>query len=333
MAVWKGVAFVSAAGLISFLINKWNTAKKYRILKLLPLLPAAMALIQKLGPGPVLDRFFVIAGHCTYHSLFALSLSKWIPMEYGVLWIYAPLPLVFERQSFGLNALASHNDIFYSFYIQTFWSFPIISSMKLLSRMHQSVFPKFDYIARSIHSPMISIISDDICVGRLPLNEYEVDILRESPYNIGAVVNLCIEATGPIAAYQRNGIRYIRLPTVDTLPPMLDDIISAMNFIEKFKEDKDNAIVHQNRGIGNQKRVLIHCRGGRSRSATIALCWLIKTGMSVEESMKLLKMRRKAVHSRVQHYDVVHQYTAVVSGKVPERPRQHKRMLSFHLMD
>ena len=326
MAVWKAMTFVSAAGLLSFLINKWKATKKWPLLKLLPLLPAGIALIKKLGPGPLLDRSFIIAGHCAYHSLFALSLTKWIPLEYGVLWIYAPLPLVFERQSFGLNALASHNDIFYSFYIQTFWSFPIISSMKLLSNIHRAVLPVFDYVGRGIHSPMISIISDDICVGRLPLSDYEVDILSNSPYNIGAVVNLCIEAAGPIAAYKKKGIQYLRLPTVDTLPPKLEDIVSAMEFIERCVDRKGNV-------MSNNKRVLIHCRGGRSRSATIALCWLLKSGMNIEEAMTLLTNRRKAVHSKVQYYEVVYQYAAMVNGKLPERPREHKRMLSFHLSE
>eukprot|EP01083_Nonionella_stella_P141795 437545_1 len=329
MAVWKGALAVSFGCILSFAINKSKYCKNWRFLKLLPLVPAWFALTRKLGPGYIIDRGFVSAGHCLYHSLVALSMSKWIPFEYGILFVYAPLPLVFERKSFALKE-ATHGDIFYKYYIQLFWSLPIISSMKLLSSIHQ-IIPNISYVERGIHAPMISIINHHICVGRVPLNSCDVDVMRNEPYNIGAVVNMCIETTGPIDLYKRHGIKYIQNKTVDTLPPKLCDISSAMDFIEAFVCTQSISETDANQN--NEKRVLIHCRGGRSRSATVALCWLLKSKMHLEDAMNLLTTQRKAVHDRIQFYDVVYEFSRHCLQDRVDKPQKEKikRLLSFDL--
>eukprot|EP01084_Bolivina_argentea_P084085 152171_1 len=329
MAVWKGAIAVTFGCLLSYITHKWEYTQKHHILKLIPLLPGWLALIRKLKPGSIIDRAIVSAGHCVYHSVIALLLSKWIPFEYGVLCIYLPLPLVFERKSFGLSALASHNDIFYKYYIQLFWSLPIISSMKLLSNIYKTIIPIVSidtYIKHGIHSPMISIITDDICVGRIPLNAFDVNIIIHEPYNIGGIINMCLESDGQINEYKKYGIKYVNYKTVDTLPPRLNDILLAMEFIEDFVIDKDNAINENN--IANNKRILIHCRGGRSRSATIALCWLIKCGMNVKDAIQLLSKQREAIHPKIQFYDVVYKFSETVARNVI-KPQKIKRVLSY----
>ena len=331
MAVWKALIPVSGACFISYLISKWKYAQqKYHFLKLIPLIPAWIALLMKLRPGSFIDRSFVAIGHCLYHAGIASLFCKWIPLEYGVLIVYLPLPLVFHRSMFGLKEIATHHDIFYKYYIQLFWSLPIISSMKLLSNIYR-ISPMDDiYLNHGIQSPSISIINDDICLGRIPFNQRDVEIMRNEPFNITAVINMCIESNGPINEYNKYGIKYLNIPLLDTLPPKLSDIEKAIKFIQEFVLNKDNAISELE--MENNKRVLIHCRGGRSRSASIALCWLIfDTNMSIKEAMQLLMTKRKAVHPKIQYYQVVHQYCVSkgISGSEPG----HKRLLSFHLMD
>lgn len=337
MAVLKVLVPVSAACLLSYWIRKEKLSEKWRILKLLPLLPAWMALLRKLRPGSLMDRSFVATGHCLYHLIVSTLFIKWIPLEYGLLCIYLPMPIVFERKSFGLNDIASHNDIFYKYYIQYFWSLPIISSMKLLSNIYRimptNIISIDNYINHGIQSPLISIINDDICVGRLPLNNYDVDIIRNEPYNIGAIINMCIEATGPTHEYQKYDIKYLHLKTTDTLPPKLNDIKQAMEFIEEFVSTKDNAISELE--MENNKRILIHCRGGRSRSATVALCWLLTDlNITIKEAMKLLTSKRKAVHPKIEYYHVVYEYgQTLTNNMIVAPPPTHQRVLSFHLMD
>ncbi len=43
-------------------------------------------------------------------------------------------------------------------------------------------------------------------------------------------------------------------------------------------------------------RKLVFCRMGRSRSAMIAVLYLVDTGMGLEEAIKLVKSKRKYVH-------------------------------------
>lgn len=334
MALWKASVLVGGACSISYLINKWKYGQKkyYYTLKLLPLVPAWFALLMKLKPGRFIDRSFVAIGHCLYHAVIASLFCKWIPLEYGVLIVYLPLPLVFQRSSFGLKDIASHNDIFYKYYIQLFWSLPIISSMKLLSNIYKRA-PMDIYLNHGIQSPSISIINDDICLGRIPLNCRDVEIMTNDPFNIGAVINMCIESNGPLNEYNKYDIKFLNLPCVDTLPPKLSQIEKAMEFIQQFVLDKDNEISESE--MVNNKRILIHCRGGRSRSATIALCWILTdSNMTIPEAMKLLCSKRKAVHPKIEYYDVVYQYAQKLSGDLSRsQPVKHKRLLSFHLMD
>ena len=48
--------------------------------------------------------------------------------------------------------------------------------------------------------------------------------------------------------------------------------------------------------ISRSEGVLVHCQGGKSRSASMVLAYLIsKQGMSFEDALELLKQKRKVV--------------------------------------
>jgi atypical dual specificity phosphatase len=79
--------------------------------------------------------------------------------------------------------------------------------------------------------------------------------------NVRGVINLCDEYQGPKEAYSELGIEQLYLPTIDHSEPSYPQIITAVDFISKYKM----------RG----ERVLVHCKAGHARSASIALCWLL----------------------------------------------------------
>jgi atypical dual specificity phosphatase len=114
---------------------------------------------------------------------------------------------------------------------------------------------------------------------------------------VGAVVNCCEEYRGPTAEYERAGIVQLRLPTIDFTSPTLDDVERGVAFIGE----------HISRGV----RVYVHCKAGRGRSATIALCWLIEArGATPEEAQtQLVKNRPHVCRSLVQR-PVVQQFAA-----------------------
>ena len=112
---------------------------------------------------------------------------------------------------------------------------------------------------------------------------------------VTSVVNTCDEYAGPVDAYQQHGIQQLRIPTVDFTHPLIEDVIKAVDFIEKQ--------------VADGSTVYIHCKAGRARSATVALCWLIRhQGLSPREAQKLLLDKRPHVNPRVFARPVVKQF-------------------------
>lgn len=98
-----------------------------------------------------------------------------------------------------------------------------------------------------------------VLLGALPFSQ-DVDKLHAE--GVCAVVNTCQEYAGPINKYEEFGIEQLRIPTIDFTPPTLEDIESAVEFM--------------NRHIADGKTVYVHCKAGRARSATVVICWLIQ---------------------------------------------------------
>ena len=63
--------------------------------------------------------------------------------------------------------------------------------------------------------------------------------------------------------WQRMGIKFLQLNTADILhAPTQDKLRTGVNFIQQF--------------IGTDSSVYVHCKAGRTRSATLVACYLIK---------------------------------------------------------
>ena len=77
-----------------------------------------------------------------------------------------------------------------------------------------------------------------------------------------AVVNTCEEYAGPVNEYQQHEIEQMRMPTVDFTHPSFDDVCRAVEFVDRY--------------VAAGHSVYIHCKAGRARSATVAICWLMK---------------------------------------------------------
>jgi atypical dual specificity phosphatase len=112
---------------------------------------------------------------------------------------------------------------------------------------------------------------------------------------VKAVVNTCEEYTGPTDQYSKHDIEQLRIPTTDFTHPKLDDVQKAVEFVEKH--------------AGQERTVYIHCKAGRARSATIAMCWLMKyRGMSMQQAQEALLKARPHINPRLTERPVVHQF-------------------------
>lgn len=138
-------------------------------------------------------------------------------------------------------------------------------------------------------------------MGSLPLEWDVEEMVRE--HNIGAVVNMTVEWSGPTAHYERHGVQQLRLPTVDTAAPTLDQVHAGVAFIEEFL------------AANPSKRVFIHCKGGRGRAAVMTACFYIKQRKGAadpHEVVRELKRKRHVVSTAVAKYEVVQEFHAYV---------------------
>jgi dual specificity MAP kinase phosphatase len=93
---------------------------------------------------------------------------------------------------------------------------------------------------------------------------------------ITAIVNMRTHHVFVKAQYV--GIKYLHLPTVDNTPPTLADLIKGAAFIDDE--------------IKNNGKVYVHCRQGLGRGPTMALAYLIKTGLTFDDAFRLIKRVR-----------------------------------------
>lgn len=135
-------------------------------------------------------------------------------------------------------------------------------------------------------------IDTQVLLGACPLRS-DLEKLRAA--GVQAVVNTCEEFPGFTADYRRLGIDQLYLPTVDFTHPSRKDIDRAVQFIDD--------------AIAAGKKVYIHCKAGRGRSATIAICWLMHSrGLSLHQAQQHLLRCRPHVNPRLTTRPVVRQY-------------------------
>ena len=121
-------------------------------------------------------------------------------------------------------------------------------------------------------------INDHVLLGGAIL-PWDPKALRQQ--GVGAVINLCAELRDPVKRLQELGMDHLDLPTLNRTAPCRESIRRGIEFLR----DK------QVRGI----KTYVHCASGAGRSATLVACYLVDSGMTVEEALRHMKDRRPAV--------------------------------------
>ena len=142
-------------------------------------------------------------------------------------------------------------------------------------------------------------VDDDIVLGAFP---FASDVEGLSKIGVKAVVNTCEEYEGPVEEYAKHSIEQFRMPTVDFTHPSLEDVTAAVAFIESQ--------------VSQGNRVYVHCKAGRARSATVAICWLMKSrGISKEQGQEILSQARPHINQRLCSRPVVIEFESGCSAK------------------
>ncbi len=138
-------------------------------------------------------------------------------------------------------------------------------------------------------------IDEYVVLGALPSPS---DIPELKDMGIRAVLNLCDEYTGPREAYRKAGLVQLRLPTIDYTSPSLETVQRGVRFIDT--------------NVARGNRVYVHCKAGRGRSATIVLCWLMKSKeLSAPSAMEYLLNKRPHVNNQIHQREVVREFIEI----------------------
>jgi atypical dual specificity phosphatase len=149
--------------------------------------------------------------------------------------------------------------------------------LRLLTRAISYLTLLFIFLRRTL-SPRRTwraAIAPGLVLGQLPFSR---DVPTLAAEGVCAILNMCDEWKGPLVAYQAAGIVPLRVPVLDFTSPSTKQVESAIAFIV------DN--------INAGRTIYLHCKAGRGRSATVALCYLMEAcKLSPEEADR--ELRRK----------------------------------------
>lgn len=141
-------------------------------------------------------------------------------------------------------------------------------------------------------------IVDHLYLGRLPLkNTGDHQFIINNNCAVLSVVELHENTTLGILSdpvtpedWKQSNIAQKQIETPDFNPLSVEDIIQGVEFIEE--------------NIKKGKNVYVHCKAGRSRSAAIVICYLIKQSGRwrdeniIEETIDLVKKQRPNIEVR-----------------------------------
>ena len=149
----------------------------------------------------------------------------------------------------------------------------------------------FDYVYDNIYRVIEGI-------PRLKRSQITAHLFLGSQYNrvglrklkalgITAIVNMRTHNDFDDAAHE--GIKYLHLPTPDNTAPPLEVLKMGADFMD--------------REIKSGGSVYVHCRQGLGRGPTMAIAYLIKTGLTFNDAYAAVRNVRKFInpqHSQVE---------------------------------
>lgn len=143
-------------------------------------------------------------------------------------------------------------------------------------------------------------IDDVVLLGALPFKGMTKWLVTEE--NVKGVVTLNedweLESfCNTSEDWKKHGVTQLKIPTVDfTGSPSQEDICRAVDFILSYKQSKTGS-------------VYVHCKAGRTRSATVVACYLVKLhGWSPQKAVEYVQEKRPHIWLRDKQLDSIQEF-------------------------
>ncbi|KAF9438094.1 Phosphatidylglycerophosphatase and protein-tyrosine phosphatase 1 [Entomortierella beljakovae] len=172
----------------------------------------------------------------------------------------------------------------------------LIPQRTVLEWVAYSVSLNYNRLATSVLFPVTrwqwhnTIPHTNIILGAVPTQQLLKQLHQER--NLQNVVNMCAEFKGHLDTMKDLGITQCWIPTRDFHTPSLENIWIGVRFMSKCQ------VLSNQQEVSEPTHLYIHCKAGRGRSATVALCWLAFVfKLTIKEAQNiLLEARGQASH-------------------------------------
>ncbi|XP_069115122.1 phosphatidylglycerophosphatase and protein-tyrosine phosphatase 1-like [Argopecten irradians] len=142
-------------------------------------------------------------------------------------------------------------------------------------------------------------IDETVLLGALPLRGITKQLVEEE--NVRGLVSLTedfemSQFVNSEEEWLKFGVKQLRLQTVDYVgTPTQENIHRGVNFILQHRDQRES--------------VYVHCKAGRTRSATVVACYLIKAnGWTPEEAVEFIKTKRSHIWLREKQLKSIDEY-------------------------
>ncbi|XP_012528715.1 phosphatidylglycerophosphatase and protein-tyrosine phosphatase 1 isoform X2 [Monomorium pharaonis] len=142
-------------------------------------------------------------------------------------------------------------------------------------------------------------IDETVILGALPFRRTAKQLIDDE--NIKAVVSMNEDYELSLLSntekeWHRHNVEFLQLSTTDIFQaPSQEKLQDGVNFINKFRNISsrklgDSSIIDGHEQLGT---VYVHCKAGRTRSATLVACYLItKNNWTPEEAVDYMRTKR-----------------------------------------
>ncbi|EEC15986.1 dual specificity phosphatase, putative, partial [Ixodes scapularis] len=142
-------------------------------------------------------------------------------------------------------------------------------------------------------------IDDTVFLGALPFRSITPKLLEEE--NVRGVVSMNEDFelrywVTSKAEWEKNGVKFLQLSTTDIFEtPCLEKLERGVQFIRSFEN--------------TDKTVYVHCKAGRTRSATLVGCYLMQRyTWTPQRAVELLREKRPHILLHYAQWEALHTY-------------------------
>ena len=116
-------------------------------------------------------------------------------------------------------------------------------------------------------------VTDHVAAGHAPMSYAQLETIEKE--GVSAIVNLCAEYCDLHEIEEQKGFQVYYLPIPDECAPDVGEMEKALSWMDAV--------------IGQNQKVLVHCRFGIGRTGTLLMAYLIRKGMAMKAAEKMLK--------------------------------------------